>query len=104
MNTYSYRSCGRLSAIVYRSHLVETDNVVNRNSVGAGTLDGRGSPAYQRQRPGDHLELVGVTAYSMLELGLHANTQQVTLFTTGRLDAVLHDPPPLLSMYGSMGM
>ncbi len=37
---------------------------------------------------------MGDTAYSVLELGLHANTQQVTLVTTGRLDAVLHEPPP----------
>ena len=37
---------------------------------------------------------MGDTAYSVLELGLHANAQQVTLVTTGRLDAVLHEPPP----------
>ena len=37
---------------------------------------------------------MGDTAYSVLELGLHANAQQVTLITTGRLDAVLHEPPP----------
>ena len=30
----------------------------------------------------------------VLELGLHANAQQVTLITTGRLDAVFHEPPP----------
>jgi hypothetical protein len=37
---------------------------------------------------------MGDTAYSVLELGLHAHAQQVTLITTGRLDAVLHEPPP----------
>jgi hypothetical protein len=37
---------------------------------------------------------MGDTAYSILELGLHATAQQVTLVTTGRLDAVLHEPPP----------
>ena len=37
---------------------------------------------------------MGDTAYSVLELGLHAQHQQVTLITTGRLDAVLHEPPP----------
>src|SRR5262249_33492775 len=39
-------------------------------------------------------KLMGDTAYSVLELGLHANAQQVTLITTGQLDAVLHEPPP----------
>lgn len=37
---------------------------------------------------------MGDTAYSVLELGLHANDQRVTFITTGRLDAVLHEPPP----------
>ena len=37
---------------------------------------------------------MGDTAYCVLELGLHAKAQQVTLITTGRLDAVLHEPPP----------
>jgi DDE superfamily endonuclease len=37
---------------------------------------------------------VSDTAYCVLELGLHAQHQQVTLVTTGRLDAVLHEPPP----------
>jgi len=40
------------------------------------------------------IKLMGDTAYSILELGLHAQAQQVTLVTTGRLDAVLHEPPP----------
>jgi hypothetical protein len=35
---------------------------------------------------------MGDTAHSLLELGLHGNAQQVTLNTTGRLDAVLHEP------------
>jgi hypothetical protein len=42
---------------------------------------------------------MGDTAYSVLELGLHANAQQVTLITTGRLDAVLHEPPPQRSRH-----
>ncbi len=40
------------------------------------------------------IKLMGDTAYSVLDLGLHANAQQVTLVTTSRLDAVLHEPPP----------
>ena len=37
---------------------------------------------------------MGDTAYSVLELGLHAQHQRVTLVTTGQLDAVFHEPPP----------
>jgi len=37
---------------------------------------------------------MGDTAYTSLELGLHANTRAVTLITTGLLDAILHEPPP----------
>src|SRR5437016_9296938 len=37
---------------------------------------------------------MGDTAYTVLELGVHAQQQQVTLVTTGRLDAVFHEPPP----------
>lgn len=48
----------------------------------------------RRWLPDREIKLMGDTAYSVLELGLHANTQQVTLITTGRLDAVLHEPPP----------
>ena len=44
--------------------------------------------------PDRSIKLLGDTAYSVLELGLHAQQQQVTLVTTGRLDAVLHEPPP----------
>jgi hypothetical protein len=44
--------------------------------------------------PDRSIKLMGDTAYSILELGLHANHRQVTLVTPGRLDAVLHDPPP----------
>ncbi len=44
--------------------------------------------------PDRPIKLMGDTAYSVLELGLHAKAQQVTLITTGRLDAVLHEPPP----------
>ncbi|HVB24513.1 MAG TPA: transposase [Ktedonobacteraceae bacterium] len=48
----------------------------------------------RRWLPDRSFKLMGDTAYSVLELGLHANVQQVTLVTTGRLDAVLHEPPP----------
>ena len=48
----------------------------------------------RRWLPDRSLKLMGDTAYCVLELGLHANDQQVTLITTGRLDAVLHEPPP----------
>jgi hypothetical protein len=48
----------------------------------------------RRWRAFRSIKLVGNTAYSVLELGLHANDQRVTLITTGRLDAVLHEPPP----------
>jgi hypothetical protein len=48
----------------------------------------------RRWLPDRSIKLMGDTAYTILELGLHANTQQVTLITTGRLDAVLHEPPP----------
>lgn len=47
-----------------------------------------------RWLPGREVTLMGDTAYTILELGLHAKAQQVTLITTGRLDAVLHAPPP----------
>ncbi|HEY6408533.1 MAG TPA: transposase, partial [Ktedonobacteraceae bacterium] len=48
----------------------------------------------RRWLPDRSIKVLGDTAYSVLELGLHANAQQVTLVTTGRLDAVLHEPPP----------
>lgn len=48
----------------------------------------------RRWLPDRDIKLLGDTAYSVLELGLHARSQQVTLITTGRLDAVLHEPPP----------
>lgn len=44
--------------------------------------------------PDRSIKLMGDTTYSVLELGLHATDQQVTLITTGRMDAVLHEPPP----------
>lgn len=47
-----------------------------------------------RWLPGREVKLMGDTAYTILELGLHAKAQQVTLITTGRLDAVLHEPAP----------
>jgi hypothetical protein len=48
----------------------------------------------RRWLPDRSIKLMGDTAYRVLELGLHANAEQVTLITTGRLDAVLHEPPP----------
>jgi hypothetical protein len=48
----------------------------------------------RRWLPTRSIKLMGATAYSVLELGLQANAQQVTLVMTGRLDAVLHAPPP----------
>src|SRR5215471_7667189 len=48
----------------------------------------------RRWLPDRSIRLMGDTAYSVLELGLHANAQHVTLVTTGRVDAVLHEPPP----------
>ena len=48
----------------------------------------------RRWLPDRCITLMGDTACSILELGLHANHHQVTLVTTGRLDAVLHEPPP----------
>jgi hypothetical protein len=48
----------------------------------------------RRWLPDRPIKLMGDTAYSVLELGLHANAQQVTLIMTGRMDAVLHEPPP----------
>ena len=60
----------------------------------------------QRRENGDDLDWAGVWTrpflvplreagvHTVLELGLHARAQHVTLITTGRLDAVLHEPPP----------
>lgn len=48
----------------------------------------------RRWLPDRSIKLMGDTAYTILELGLHANAQQVILVTTGRLDAVLHESPP----------
>jgi hypothetical protein len=47
-----------------------------------------------RWLPDREISLMGDTAYTVLELGLHAKAQHVALITTGRLDAVLHEPPP----------
>jgi hypothetical protein len=52
-----------------------------------------------RWLPDRPIKLMGDTAYSVLELGLHANAQQVTLITTGRLDAVLHEPPAVRTQH-----
>lgn len=48
----------------------------------------------RRWLPNRQIKLMGDSAYTILELGPHANAQQVTLITTGHLDAVLHEPPP----------
>src|SRR2546430_800609 len=48
----------------------------------------------RRWLPDRSIKLMGDTAYSVLELGLHANAKPLTLVTTGRLDAMLHEPPP----------
>lgn len=48
----------------------------------------------RRWLPDRPIKVMGDTAYTVLELGLHAQAHQVTLITTGRLDAVLHEPPP----------
>jgi hypothetical protein len=48
----------------------------------------------RRWLPDRFIKVMGGTAYSVLELGLHTRHQQVTLITTGRFDAVLHEPPP----------
>jgi hypothetical protein len=37
---------------------------------------------------------MGETASHVLEGGLHARHQPVSMHTTGRMDAVLHEPPP----------
>lgn len=48
----------------------------------------------RRWLPERAIKLMGDTAYNIVELGLHATRQQVCLLTTGRLDAVLHEPAP----------
>jgi hypothetical protein len=48
----------------------------------------------RRWLPDRSIKLMGDTAYNVLDLGLHAQQQQVTLITPGRLDAMLHEPPP----------
>jgi len=49
----------------------------------------------RRWLPDREIKLMGDTAYTVLELGLQAQAQRVTLVTTGRLDAVLHASPPV---------
>jgi hypothetical protein len=41
------------------------------------------------------IKLMGDLAYSILERGLHCTRQQITLIGPFRLDAVIHQPPPL---------
>jgi hypothetical protein len=48
----------------------------------------------RRWLPAREIKLMGDTAYTVLELGVHAQAKHVTLVTTGRMDAVLHLPPP----------
>jgi len=48
----------------------------------------------RRWLPDRSLKRMGETADRVLERGLHAHAQQVPLITTGRVDAVLHEPPP----------
>lgn len=48
----------------------------------------------RRWLPGRFMTLMGDSASNVLEPGLYATYQQVTLITTGRLDAVPHEPPP----------
>lgn len=48
----------------------------------------------RRWLPDRDIKLMGDTAYAVLELGLHATAQRVSLITTGHLDAVLHEVPP----------
>lgn len=48
----------------------------------------------RRWLPDRSITLMDDTAYTVLERGLQVNAKQVTLITTGRLDAVLHEPPP----------
>ena len=63
-------------------------------TLGPATADSRDEGASNDQRgesrwlPDRSIKLMSDTAYSILELGLHANAQQVTLVTTVRLDAV----------------
>src|SRR5437588_10779065 len=47
----------------------------------------------RRWRPDSPIKLIGDTAYSILELGLHCVSHQVTLIAPFRLDSVIHQPP-----------
>jgi hypothetical protein len=46
----------------------------------------------RRWLPTVPIKLIGDTAYSILELGLHGVAQQVTLIAPFRLDSVIHQP------------
>jgi len=48
----------------------------------------------RRWLPDRDITLMGETASTILEVGRQAQHQQVTVITTGRMDAVLHEPPP----------
>jgi hypothetical protein len=54
----------------------------------------------RRILPGRRLKVIGDGAYSVIELGLTAQAQQVTLIAPLRLDARLFDPPPSYSGRG----
>ena len=47
----------------------------------------------RRWLPNVPIKLIGDTAYSILELGLHCVAQHVTLIAPFRLDSVIHQPP-----------
>jgi len=47
----------------------------------------------RRWLPNVPIKLMGDTAYSILELGLHCVAQQMTLIAPFRLDSVIHHPP-----------
>lgn len=48
----------------------------------------------RRWLPDIPIKLMGDTAYSILELGLHCATQRLTLIAPFRLDSVIHASPP----------
>jgi hypothetical protein len=54
----------------------------------------------RRVLPGRRLKVIGDGSYSVIELGLTAQAQQVTLIAPLRLDARLFDPPPPYSGQG----
>jgi DDE superfamily endonuclease len=53
----------------------------------------------RRWLPGVPIRLMGDTAYSILELGLHCAKQRITLIAPFRLDSVIHQPAPARTRY-----